>query len=149
MNIQFRQNWIPENLKDNKKRHKEPKQPKEPKPKKIKEPKPEPEPPKELTEEEYIQKLIDEKEDILDVKFNEINELQKVINAFKAKQLNDIVLNERCVLVSKISNKLSKMKDKPKEDKEELYNDMIKDIKKYDKYFEIDQSKLLGCDLKY
>ncbi len=36
MNIQFRQNWIPENLKDNKKRHKEPKQSKEPKQKRLK-----------------------------------------------------------------------------------------------------------------
>ncbi len=41
------------------------------------------------------------------------------------------------------------MKDKTKEEKEELYNDMMKDIKKYDKHFEIDSNKLLGYDLKY
>jgi len=141
MSIQFRPNWNPPT--------KPIKLPKQPKQKKVKEPKPEPEPPKELTEEEYIKQLIDEKEDIIDFKFNEISELQKIINALKAKQLNDIVLNERCILVSKISNKLAKMKDKTKEDKEELYQNMIKDIKKFDKYFEIDSTKLLGCDLKY
>ena len=141
----FRPNWNP----PNKKEAKPPKQITQPKVKKEKTPKPEPEPPKELTEAEYIQKLIDEKETIIDSKFKEIEEIQKVVNALKAKQLNEIVLNERCILVNKISNKLIKMKDKTKEEKEELYNEMMKDIKKYDKHFEIDSNKLLGCDLKY
>lgn len=140
----FRPNWNPPQ-----KQSKPEKQPKQKKAKKEKEPKPEPEPPKELTEAEYVEKLIDEKETIIDAKFKEIEEIQKIINALKAKQLNEIVFNERCVLVNKISNKLIKMKDKTKEEKEELYNDMMKDIKKYDKHFEIDSNKLLGYDLKY
>ncbi len=143
----FRSNWNPPE-------NKQPKQPKEKKvkeikPKKEKQPKPEPEPKKELTESEYIQSLIDEKDDIIDKHFQEIENIQKVINALKAKQINDIVLNERNILVSKISNKLIKMKDKTKEEKDEMYNEMIKDIKKYDKYFEIDSTKLLNYDLKY
>ncbi len=142
----FRPNWNPPV-----KQPKPPKAKKEktPKAKKEKTPKPEPEPPKELTEAEYVQKLIDEKEDLIDSKFQEIEDIQKVVNALKAKHLNEIVLNERCILVNKISNKLIKMKDKTKEEKEELYNEMMKDIKKYDKHFEIDSNKLLGCDLKY
>lgn len=140
----FKPNWNPSEVK-------QPKQKKEkaPKQKKEKAPKPEPEPPKELTEQEYVQTLIDEKQEAIDTKFSEIEEIQKVVNALKAKQLNDIVLNERCLLVNKVSNKLIRMKDKSKEEKEEFYNDMMKNIKKYDKYFEINNEKLLGCDLKY
>ena len=140
----FRPNWNPQE-----KSPKQQKQPKQPKEKKVKEPKPEPEKPKELTEQEYIDKLINDKEDIIDAKFKEIEDLQKVVNSLKAKQLNDIILNERCILVNKISNKLIKLKDKTKEERDDLYNEMMKDIKKFDKYFEINIDKLLGCDLKY
>ena len=140
-------NWNPPE-----KKQKQLKQPKQSKPKKEKapkQPKPEPEPPKVLTPAEYVESLIKEKEDAIDSKFGEIEVLQKVINALKARQLNDIILNERCILVNKVSNKLIKMKDKNKEEREKIYNDMMNDIKKFDEYFDIISDKLLGCLLKY
>lgn len=102
---------------------------------------------KNLSETEYIENLIQEKIKLIDSKTAEIHEIQKVINSLNNKQLNEDVLNERCILINKISNKLIKLKDKS--NKEALYNEMMKDIDKFDKYFDIDSNKLLGCDLKY
>lgn len=102
---------------------------------------------KNLSETEYIENLIQEKIKLIDSKTAEIHEIQKVINSLNNKQLNEDILNERCILINKISNKLIKLKDKS--NKEALYNEMMKDIDKFDKYFDIDSNKLLGCDLKY
>ena len=41
------------------------------------------------------------------------------------------------------------MKDKNKEEREKIYNDMMNDIKKFDEHFDIISDKLLGCFLKY
>ena len=136
----FKPNWNPKEDK-NKKTPKQPKQ-KQPKP-----PKPEPEPAKELTEQEYINLLIEEKEDIIDKKMNEIEEIQKDVNSLKTKQGLEILLNERRVLVSKLMAKLPK-KDKTEDEKKELYDEMIKDIKKFDKHFDIKPEQLTSCDLR-
>ena len=101
----------------------------------------------ELSESEYVENLIQDKIKLIETKSNEIVELQKVINSLNNKQLNEDILNERCILINKISNKLTKIKDKT--NKETLYNEMMKDIDKFDKYFNIDSNELLGCDLKY
>ena len=102
-----------------------------------------------LTPEQFVDSLIEEKEKQLENKYSEIRDLNELIKSFKTKLMNDSVLNERMLLVNKISNKLSKMKDSSKEEKDELCNHMMDDIKKYDIYFGIKQEDLIGCSLRY
>ncbi len=143
--VKFNRGWM-ESKKEEKqvkeKKQKEPKKPKEPKVKPI----PEPEP--ELTPDEYIKSITDEKMKQINIKMSEIEELQKIINALKLKSDNDIILNERRAIISRIMSKLPK-KEKDKDEKELMFKDLAKDIKKYDEYFNITIEKLSNCDLKF
>ena len=121
---------------------------KEPKQKKIKEPKPEPEPEPELTPTEYVETILDDKLKQIKLKMMEIENLQKIINSLKFKSDDEIILNERRAIISRIMSKLPK-NDKFKEEKEEMFKNLSKDIKKYDEHFNITSDKLSSCDLKF
>lgn len=101
----------------------------------------------EETPEDYVQSLIKEKELMLMKRIDEIAELQHVIKCMKEKTLNDVILNQRRELISKMMNKLPK-NDKSKDEKLKLYENMMKDIKKFDKFFNIDSNSLNIFDVK-
>ncbi len=153
-NFQVNNSWTynpQREQKEKKEKQSKTKKQKKEKPPKLVPPKPEPEAKKELTDEEFIDELIEEKEKIIDKKFEEIRELHLIIDAFKLRQNDDILLNERRVLVSKAMASLPKNKKKnmTEEQIEEHYKLMIEDIKKYDRFFKIDFAKLATCDLRY
>jgi hypothetical protein len=78
----------------------------------------------------------------------EIENLQKIINSLKLKSDDEIILNERRAIISRIMSKLPK-NDKFKEEKEEMFKNLSKDIKKFDEHFNITSDKLSSCDLKF
>ena len=110
--------------------------------------KPEPEPEPELTPEEYVKSIMDEKLKQINIKISEIEELQKIINALKLKSDDDIIINERRAIISRIMSKLPK-KEKDKDEKEQMFKNLAKDIKKFDEHFNITSDKLSNCDLKF
>jgi len=126
---------------------KEPKQKKVKEPK-VKEPKPEPEPEPELTPSEYVETILDDKLKQIKFKMIEIENLQKIINSLKLKSDDEIILNERRAIIRRIMSKLPK-NDKFKEEKEEMFKNLSKDIKKFDEHFNITSDKLSSCDLKF
>jgi hypothetical protein len=128
------------------KQPKQPKQPKEPKPPKESKPPKEPKQ-KELTEEEYINGLINEKNLLIKKKMDEIKELDKIICGFRSRVVDDVILNERRNIINKSMLKLPK-KDKDNDEKKELYNELFKYIKKFDNYFNIRPDQLNEFDLK-
>lgn len=143
--MNFNRGWLKPKEEEKPKKEKKVKQQKE---KKVKEPKPEPEPEPELTPEEYVKTLIDDKLKQIAFKMTEIEEIQKIMNALKLKTDDEIIINERRAIISKTMSKLPK-KEKDKEEKEEMYNNLSKDIKKFDSHFNITHDKLSNCDLKF
>lgn len=137
--------WLRPKTEEKQPKEKKVKQPKE---KKVKEPKPEPEPEPELTPEEYIQTIIDEKNKLIEQKLLEITDIQNIMNSLKLKCNDEIIINERRAIISKVISKLPR-KEKDKSEKEELYNNLSKDIKKFDSHFNITNDKLSNCDLKF
>lgn len=126
------------------KKIKEPKPPKEPKPKKIKEV----EEVKELTPQEFVDKLIEEKQKVLDNKYIEIDELETALKSLKSKLDKPILINERRLLVSKLSSIIPK-KNEDEDKKKAKFEEMKKSIKKFDEHFEIIADDLQQFDFKY
>ena len=134
--------WIKPKTEEKPLKEKKQKEPKKPK---IKlEPEPEPE----LTPEEYVKSIMDEKLKQINIKISEIEELQNIINALKLKSDENIILNERRAIISRIMSKLPK-KEKDKDEKEQMIKNLAKDIKKFDEHFNIISDKLSNCDLKF
>ena len=136
--------WIKPKTEEKPLKEKKQKEPKKPK---IK-PEPEPEPEPELTPEEYVKSIMDEKLKQINIKISEIEELQNIINALKLKSDENIILNERRAIISRIMSKLPK-KEKDKDEKEQMIKNLAKDIKKFDEHFNITSDKLSNCDLKF
>jgi len=143
MSVNFsNRGWIKPKTEEKPLKEKKQKEPKKPK---IKlEPEPEPE----LTPEEYVKSIMDEKLKQINIKISEIEELQKIINALKLKSDDDIIINERRAIISRIMSKLPK-KEKDKDEKEQMFKNLAKDIKKFDEHFNITSDKLSNCDLKF
>ena len=126
--------------------------PQMPKQKKIKEPKQkkikEVEEVKELTPQEFVEKLIEEKQKVLDNKYIEIDELETALKSLKSKLDKPILINERRLLVSKLSSIIPK-KNEDEDKKKAKFEEMKKSIKKFDEYFEIIADDLQQFDFKY
>lgn len=146
MSVNFsNRGWIKPKTEEKPLKEKKQKEPKKPQ---IKLPKPEPEPEPELTPTEYVETILDDKLKQIKIKMSEIEELQKIINALKLKSDEDIILNERRAIISRIMSKLPK-KEKDKDEKEQMFKNLAKDIKKFDEHFNITSDKLSNCDLKF
>ena len=142
MSVNFsNRGWIKQKTEEKPLKEKKQKEPKKPK---IKLPKPE----KELIPLQYVNSIIDKKYKQIFIKISEIEELQKILNALILKSDEDIILNERRAIISRIMSKLPK-KEKDKDEKEQMFKNLAKDIKKFDEHFNITSDKLSNCDLKF
>jgi hypothetical protein len=102
----------------------------------------------ELTQDQFIQSIICDKIEETKKKLEELKSIEKIIVALERKNDEEIILNERRNIINKSLAKIN-MKNKDKEHKEELFNDLKKKIKFYDTHFEIDSEKLLVTDFKF